>query len=150
MSHRHYLEQEVLTASPEKLQLLLIEGAIRHGQRAKLLWSQSENEAAGEALVRMQEIISQIIAGLSHDRSQPLVRQMAAIYAFLVRALGSAHRRRDEKSLDDALHVLSIERETWRQVCQQAPAEPARPAAPHFAPHSNHADSASERLSFEA
>ena len=50
-SRDEYLEQEVRTASPEKLQLLLIEAAIRRCQRAQQHWLQNEDEQAGEAIL---------------------------------------------------------------------------------------------------
>ena len=67
----------------------------------------------------MQEIVTQMLAGLQSDRSQPLVRHMAAIYSFIIKSLAKGYLQRDEASLADALRVLEIERETWRQVCQQ-------------------------------
>jgi flagellar secretion chaperone FliS len=134
MSSRHkYLEHEVLSAAPQKLQLLLIEGAIRHTQRAKMLWHEN-SEAAGEAIVRAQEIVAQLLAGLSPDRSQQLVGRLAAVYTFVFRTLTAAHLQQTEQSLDDALRVLEIERETWRQVCQQLGTDRTEisPGAPHF------------------
>ena len=45
-----YLTTEVLTAAPQKLQLMLVEAAIRFGRRAELHWQNRENEAAFNAL----------------------------------------------------------------------------------------------------
>jgi flagellar protein FliS len=152
MSARHkYLEHEVLSAAPQKLQLLLIEGAIRHTQRAKMLWHEN-SEAAGEAIVKAQEIVAQLLAGMSPDRSQPLVGRLAAVYTFVFRTLSAAHLQQTEQSLDDALRVLEIERETWRQVCQQfgISTSAAPLAAPHFDNRAASVDQSSTGLSFEA
>jgi flagellar secretion chaperone FliS len=132
-SHEHYLEQEVLSAAPQKLQLLLIEAAIRQAKRAQQFWS-SQPSAASRALVQAQEIMTQLLHGLSADRSQPLVKRVAAVYAFIIRALAGAYLRRDEAALIDALRIMEIERETWRQVCQQlaSHAGSTTTRAPHF------------------
>jgi flagellar protein FliS len=152
MSARHkYLEHEVLSAAPQKLQLLLIEGAIRHTQRAKMLW-RANSEAAGEAIVKAQEIVAQVLAGLSPDRGQPLAGRLAAVYTFVFRTLTAAHLQQTEQSLDDALRVLEIERETWRQVCQQLGIDRAEasPAAPHFGNSLGQSDrEATSGVSFE-
>jgi flagellar protein FliS len=114
-----YLTTTVLTAAPQKLQLLLIEGAIRFGRQAELHWQRRENEAAFNALVRCQEIVTQLIAGLAENLESPLVRQVSAVYAFTYRALVSAAFHRDANRLAEALRVLEIERETWQQVSER-------------------------------
>ena len=114
-----YLTTDVLTAAPQKLQLLLIEGAIRFGRQAELHWQRSENEAAFNAVVRCQESVSQLIAGLSGNLESPLVRQISAVYAFVYRALVSAAFHHNADKLAEALRVLEIERETWQHVCER-------------------------------
>ena len=114
-----YLTTDVLTAAPQKLQLLLIEGAIRFGRQAELHWQRHENEAAFNAVVRCQEIVTQLIAGLAENLETPLVRQISAVYAFIYRALVSAAFHHNADKLAEALRVLEIERETWQQVCER-------------------------------
>jgi flagellar secretion chaperone FliS len=134
MSHEKYLEHEILSAPPQKLQLLLIDAALRHGHRAKNSWGDNNEEAARRAIEQMQAIVMQLLNGLAADNSQPLVRRVAAVYAFLVRELAKAHLQRDQESLDGVIRVLQIERETWWQVCQQmGTSSNSASAAPHFA-----------------
>jgi len=134
MSHEKYLEHEILSAPPQKLQLLLIDAALRHGQRAKKCWGNSNDEAARRAIEQMQAIVMQLLNGLASDNSQPLVRRVAAVYAFVAGELAKAHLQRDEEALDGVIRVLQIDRETWWQVCQQLGASSnSASAAPHFA-----------------
>ncbi len=94
-----------------------------------------------------QEIVAQLLAGLAPDRRPPLLRKVAAVYTFVFRSLAIAHLQQNEKSLDDALRVLEIERETWRDVCQHLGSELG---APHFAKPNAPADQeSSSRVSFE-
>lgn len=114
-----YLTTEVLTAAPQKLHLMLIEGAMRFATRAELHRRQQEHEAAFKSIVRAQEIVSQLIAGFAANLDQLVVRQAAAVYSFIYRSLVLANVNRDDAKLADALRLLEIERETWRQVCEQ-------------------------------
>jgi flagellar protein FliS len=114
-----YLATEVLTAAPQKLHLMLIEGAIRFAKRAELQRRQQEHEAAFKSIVRAQEVVSQLIAGFASNLDQLFVRQTAAVYSFIYRSLVLANVNRDDAKLTDALRLLEIERETWRQVCEQ-------------------------------
>ena len=114
-----YLETEVMTASPQKLQLMLIEAAIRSIERARRHWRAQEDEQAAEALIRAQQIMTELLAGLNHDVKPELTRKVAAVYLFVFRSLVDAHLRRDEEKLDDTIRVLEVERETWREVCRK-------------------------------
>lgn len=114
-----YLATEVLTAPPQKLHLLLVEAAIRACEKARALWQQKQDAQAGEALIRAQEIMSELVAGLNRQADPQLVRQVASLYLFIYRNLLEASFLRDEKKLDDALRVLREERTTWQLVCQR-------------------------------
>ncbi len=114
-----YLVTEVITAAPQKLQLMLIDAAIRAAEKARRLWREQKDEQACEALIRAQEIVGQILGSLNHEPAPDLVRKVAAVYLFIFRSLMEAGFQRDERKLDDALKVLRAERETWRQVCER-------------------------------
>ncbi len=114
-----YLVTEVMTSTPQKLQLMLVEGAIRAIERGRQKWRSGEDERACEALIRAQEIVGQMLDGLDAEIDPELVNKVAAVYLFVFRSIVEANYRHDEKKLDDALRVLEIERGTWRQVCAQ-------------------------------
>ena len=54
----NYLETDVMTATPQKLQYMLIDAAIRNIQRGKHLRSENQDEAACEVLIRAQQIVT--------------------------------------------------------------------------------------------
>jgi flagellar protein FliS len=118
-ARNHYLETEVLTGTPQKLHLLLIEAAMRFAERTRRHWRDGNREKAFQSLILAQEAVAKMLSGLDLQDPSPLVREIASVYHFIFRALVDANRRRDERKLDEALRVLSIERETWRLVCQQ-------------------------------
>ena len=115
----NYLETEVMTATPQKLQYMLIDAAIRNLQRGKHLRSENQYEAACEAIIRTQKIVTQILTGLDHEVGGDLTRKVAAIYMFIFRSLNEAQLHRDDTKLDECIGVLEIERDTWRQLCEQ-------------------------------
>ena len=80
---------------------------------------EGRDAAADEALLRSQEIVAELIAGLKTDVAPAIVRKVAGIYVFVHRSLATAQFRRDVKQLGEALGVLELECETWRQVCRQ-------------------------------
>ena len=124
-----YLETEVTTATPQKQQLMLIEGTIRFIGRTRSHWRAGQDERAHECLVRAQQIVTELLAGLNHEVAPELTRRVAALYVFVFRSLVDAGLRRDEAKLDEALRVLEPQREAWHGVCQELKAESRQPKA---------------------
>jgi flagellar biosynthetic protein FliS len=115
-----YLQTEVLTASPQKLQRMLLDAAIRSAERAGRHLDAEKFDEAHDALVHAQQVVTELLSGLKRDANPPLAGKRAALYVFVFRSLVDAGIGRDRKKLDDALRILRIERETWRRVCQEA------------------------------
>lgn len=116
---KSYWETEVLTATPEKRQLMLIEGAIRFLGRTRLLWQSAEDEKASESLIRAQKIVAHLLAGLDSRVDPQLTAKVASVYLFVFRTLVEAGVNHDHQRLDGAIKVLEVERDTWRQLCKE-------------------------------
>lgn len=114
-----YLETEAMTATPQKRQLMLIEGAIRFIEQARRRWQADEDDQACECLVRAQKIVGELLAALDHQVDPDLTKQVAALYVFVFRTLVEANLHRDQQKLDDALRVLEPQREAWQGVCKE-------------------------------
>jgi len=131
-----YFENDVRTASPQKLHLMLIEGALRNIERAKHAWQEGEDAEgrALECLIRAQNIVSEILATLDRDTEPDLAAKVSAIYLFIYRRLLDAAMEHDPRKLEDAIKVLGEERQTWRQVCETAPSARENRAQPPHSP----------------
>ena len=114
-----YLETDVMTATPQKRQLMLIEGVIRSIEQVRGHWQADEDEEASRCLIRAQQIITELLAALDHQVDPELSRRVAALYLFVFRALVDANLHRDERKLDGALRVLEPQREAWQGVCKE-------------------------------
>lgn len=126
-STQSYLETEVLTATPQKLQLMMINGAIRFAYQAQQLRDQHEREAAWEKLLRCREIIALILCNLKPEGGQ-VIKEVAGIYTFLFQELTDLHAQDEYHRLDGVLKVLEEERQTWEEICRVMPEAPERPS----------------------
>ena len=113
-----YLTTQVLTATPQKLHLMLIDGALRSANQGRQAWEQGQEEAAGDALTHSLEIVGELLAGVSSGGHE-LSRRLAGVYLYLFHTLTAAQLERDEAKLADVIRVLEVERETWQQVCER-------------------------------
>jgi flagellar protein FliS len=114
-----YLRDAVLTATPEQLQLMLYDGAIRFCNQARDAIQRKDFEASYERLTRAQNIILEMQNGLRHDVNPELCGRVASIYGFLYRKLLDANIHRSIADIDDALRVLQVERETWQILVEK-------------------------------
>jgi len=114
-----YLATEVLTATPQKLQLMLIEAALRLAGQARQYWAEQKREAGSRALIRSQSILAELLGGVDSRSSDESVRRVSGVYLFIYRSLIAANLESSEARLNDALRILQIERDTWRLVCER-------------------------------
>jgi len=115
----HYLSAEVNTAAPQKLQLLLIEAVLKLANRARQFWQQGCDQRAIESLNLARSVLAEMRGGIKFEIAGELGERISAVYEFIFRCLVNAGFHHDEKSLGDAIRILEIERETWRQLCDK-------------------------------
>lgn len=118
-ARKNYLQAEIQTAAPQKLQLLLIEAAIKNIHRTKQSWKEEKYDLGLETLTRAQDIVAEILSSLDKDSNPEIAKQLASIYLFIFRRLAEGGMTREEDKLDDALRILNSERETWKLVCEK-------------------------------
>jgi len=118
-----YLEGQILTATPQRLRLMLIEAALRKGNTAQQACSSDDKDAAVAAIGCCRDIVAELIAGIQPDQT-PLAKQVLGIYLFLFSTLVELGLMPDAQRLNDVIRVLEEERQTWQAVCEQMPDRP--------------------------
>lgn len=113
-----YLESKVLTAPPQQLQLMLIEGAIRFARQAEEALRCGEPTTAAAPLLRVIDIVGELLAG-AREKQSKLNQQVADLYLFLFRRVSEAKINGDATALAEVLRLLEYERETWQLVCDK-------------------------------
>lgn len=126
--NNEYLENQVLTAPPHKLHLMLIDGALRFGQRARAALEIDDRAAAEAPLMRTVDIVSEMLIGVRGVDGEVSTR-LNSLYAFILGRLAEAKLEADLNKLDEALSLLEYERETWRMAVhgQDAHADQSQP-----------------------
>ena len=142
-----YLETRVLTATPQRLRLMLIEEALRRVRAADEAWAAGRMTDGAVACSRAREVISELIAGVHPDGNE-IAKRVLGIYLYLFSTLTEASLSTDRTRLNHIARVLEEERQTWLAVCEQQPerleplAGQAKPTeelapaavAPHWSP----------------
>lgn len=126
---QNYLRTRVLTATPEQLQMMLFDGAIRFGEMARIALSNSNFEESYNNISRVQKILTELQSCLRHDVSPDLCGKLAALYTFAYKKLIEANIDHKMESLDEALNVLKYQRQTWGLLLDQLGKKKAAAAA---------------------
>jgi flagellar protein FliS len=119
-----YLETQINTATPQRLRLMLIEGALRRARAAVAAFDSGRIDDGKVAVGHCRDIVSELIAGISPDKT-PLAGQIIGMYMYLLTTLVESQFTRDTRRLADVIGVLEEERVTWQAVCDQMPDRPS-------------------------
>ena len=115
-----YLETQIHTASPIKLRLLLIEGAMRFLTQAGEHAAKGDSEGAGEATARARDILAEILNNVWNAEGY-VARQQKSMYGYLLRLTTIMQLRGEFDHAASVIKVLAEERETWRQLAELHP-----------------------------
>src|SRR4051794_36295639 len=97
-----YLETQINTATPQRLRLMLIDGALRRARAAIAAFDSGRVDEGKAAVGHCRDIVSELIAGLSPEKS-PLAGQVLSIYMYLLATLVESQFTRDTQRLADAI-----------------------------------------------
>jgi flagellar secretion chaperone FliS len=126
---QNYLRTKVFTATPEQLQLMLYDGAIRYGEQARVALQDKKFDQSFDLLSRTQKIITEMTASLKHDLAPELCGKLASLYNFVYRKLIEANVEHTLQPLDEALTILRYQRQTWVMLLDQLGKSKAAAAA---------------------
>jgi flagellar secretion chaperone FliS len=121
-AQQSYKQNDVLTASPTRLVVLLYDGANRFLRRAAAALRAGNLEASNTAMQRGEAIIDELLATLDFDRGGEIAASLRDLYLFCRRELNDARVERDAEKIDTVVELLAELREAWAQIEGQATA----------------------------
>ncbi|HET6410654.1 MAG TPA: flagellar export chaperone FliS [Anaeromyxobacter sp.] len=103
---RRYAQAACETASPERLMVLLFQAALRNMRNGAAALEAGKPAEAGRALGRASDIVLELHATLDRSKAPELCDQLAEIYRFVTRHLGTAVLSRDPRMAREAERVF--------------------------------------------
>lgn len=108
-----YLETQVMTATPHRLHLMVVDAALRNTRRGLEMLSVQKWEELDRSLGKARECVAELISGLNPEMAPELVESFRALFGFVYRSLTVGDLERDSKALLDAMRILLLHRENW-------------------------------------
>ena len=113
-----YQETSITTASPEKLIIMLYEGAIR-------FLRQSANDIKTKNLVRKSQSIDRAVAVIQHlqstldmDGGKDIARELDRLYGYILSRVLQGSAKLDAATIEEATKLLSVLLSGWEQIAR--------------------------------
>ena len=116
-SHKNdYLINQVMSASPNKLIEMLIEGAIRSVKKAEMAIEDKKIEAANNEIVHAQDIVDELKFSVNKEIEGDIPQQLISTYDVVEQELIQANIHKDKNHLEIALTMLNELLDAWKQI----------------------------------
>ncbi len=119
---RAYTENSVLTAPPERLVVMLYDGAGRFLARAAAAMRAGDPGLAGEQIGRANAILDELLATLDREAGGEVAEHLESIYLFSERTLVEAQLQRDPAKVERVAALLAELRQAWAAIADNPPA----------------------------
>jgi len=119
-SPQAYRESAVLTAPPERLVVMLYDGARRFLHQAAVTMAGGDVQTSHDRLRRAEAIIDHLLATLDMSQGE-IAQRLESIYIFCQRLLAEGRIRRDPQKLEQVSELLGELRDAWDRVGAAAP-----------------------------
>ncbi|SHJ68399.1 flagellar protein FliS [Malonomonas rubra DSM 5091] len=114
----HYQNNQILTASPEQILIMLYDGAIRFVKGAKLAIEEERPADKAKYLSKTIAIITEFMNTLDHEVGGEIAADLLRLYDFMVSELSAVNVRSDAKRLDPVEKILTELREGFAEAIE--------------------------------
>lgn len=109
-----YQTNQVTTATPGELTLMLYNGALKFIKLTKAALEKKNIESAHNYNIRVQEILHELIVTLNRDI--PISQQFLALYEYMQQRMIEANLKKDISILEEVEDLFVQFRDTWKEA----------------------------------
>lgn len=111
-----YRKTNVITADPKRLVIMLYEGAIDNLKLAKIKLEAKEYEAKNKALVKAQNMISELLCSLDLEKGGQIAKNLDGLYNYMLRQILKADLNSDAAILNEVVSLLEELLSAWKTI----------------------------------
>lgn len=126
-----YLRAKIMSARPEELRMLLLDGAVRFARQAQEGLATKNFELSYIGIAKCRDIVVELMTSIKEEHNPDLAKNVKALYSFIFTELTEANLARSADRMAKIVDLLEYERETWALLLDKFAAErgAAKPAA---------------------
>ena len=122
-AYNQYKKASVETVAPEKLLLMLFDGALKNVNNAKKAIEKKDINLAHQEIMKTEDIIIELMSTLNMDYE--ISHSLFALYEYLLNQLTQANCKKDIDLLNEVEEFLKEIRETWAEAAKKIKTAPA-------------------------
>jgi len=115
-----YREMEILSASPERLVVIVFEQLVVNLERARIAMERNDVSLRVTALRRARGLVSELLATLDFEKGGPLASQLADLYQFMMVELVDIGQRGDLRVMRKLVAIASQLRDGFVGAAEQS------------------------------
>ena len=120
---KQYQRTEVETATPEKILILLYDGAIQFLNKAIISLDEKNIQEIHNNIVGAEHILLEFMNTLDFEQGGDFAVRLNALYQYLYNRLVEANMKKDKEIIKEVLEFLVDLRATWKQAINMTKAE---------------------------
>ena len=120
---KQYQQTQVQTASPEKLLIMLYDGAIQFLNKAKVSIQNKNIEDSHNNIIGAQKIVTEFMNTLDMKAGGQVAENLYSLYEYLHYRLVQANIKKDEKMVEEVIGHLRDLKATWEEAIKIASRE---------------------------
>jgi flagellar secretion chaperone FliS len=116
--YNQYQNIQVTTSNPEKVLIMLYDGAINFTRIA--IEKIAKGDVAGKGLYigKAHAIVAELMDTLNHEIGGDISRQLQRLYIYLIEELVAANIKSSSVHLENAVRILATMRDTWVEATE--------------------------------
>lgn len=118
--HSSYREMEILSASPERLLLIVFDQLVVNLERARLGMERRDVELRVTSLRRARSLVNELLTTLDFDKGGAVATQLADIYQFMLLELVDVGQRGDIAVVQKLGNIARNLREGFAGAAEQS------------------------------
>lgn len=125
-----YLRTKVMSAPPEQLRLMLIDGAIKFCLQGIEALKNRDWEAVYHGFTQSRNILLELGSSIGPDVEPTLASRVKSLYTYMYGELVDASFQKDAARAENVVKLLQYERETWLMLIEKLSREQGHPSKP--------------------
>jgi len=115
---RQYQQTQVGTSNPEKILLMLYDGAINFSRIAREKAVNGDRGERGRYVSKAQAVVAELMNTLDHEVGGAISKRLEQLYLYIINEYVNANVENSVASLDNTIRILSILRDTWAEAIE--------------------------------
>lgn len=115
----HYKRQDIQTATPGKLVVMLYDGALKHLDLAKSAYEQNDYESKVHAIGKCRAIVLELLGALDFEKGGDIAKNLQSVYLYTLSRLRDADMKKDTQALLETRSILADLREAWATILKK-------------------------------